>query len=181
MPAHILVISYKNCIFRLNPENGLHYTSISTFKESDLNFLGKLSLGVFETFKLVDVTRDVGEDKKFIEINNLTLINFVLRMAGPTNEKILTIYILLIQVLKILLKFWGSKLCVKYIDRTVLCSTLGSLNGSFIVFIRVYYYQGWQANLDYNDIFLRNWSNTLKICKNSKNHSILSGNCSCWL
>ena len=137
MPAHILVISYKNCIFRLNPENGLHYTSISTFKESDLNFLGKLSLGVFETFKLVDVTRDVGEDKKFIEINNLTLINFVLRMAGPTNEEILTIYILLIQVLKIVLKLWGSKLCAKYIDRTVLCSTLGSLNGSFIVFIRV--------------------------------------------
>ena len=106
MPAHILAISYEICIFRLNPENGLHYTSMSTFKESDLNYLGKLSLGVFETFKLVDVTRDVGEDKKFIEINNLTLINFVLRLAGPTNEKILTIYILLIQVLKFLFKCW---------------------------------------------------------------------------
>jgi UDP-N-acetylglucosamine--dolichyl-phosphate N-acetylglucosaminephosphotransferase len=63
-----------------------------------LKVLGKLCLGVLEIFHLIDVKRDVGEDKKFIEINNLTLINFVLRLAGPTNEKILTIYILVIQV-----------------------------------------------------------------------------------
>jgi UDP-N-acetylglucosamine--dolichyl-phosphate N-acetylglucosaminephosphotransferase len=63
-----------------------------------LKVLGKLCLGVLETFHLIDVKRDVGEDKKFIEMNNLTLINFVLRLAGPTNEKILTIYILFIQV-----------------------------------------------------------------------------------
>jgi hypothetical protein len=100
LQALILFFSYT--IYRLNPETGLHYTSKSIFKESDLNFLGKLSLGVLETFHLIDVTRDVGEDKEFIEINNLTLINFVLRLAGPTNEKILTIYILVIQVLKFL-------------------------------------------------------------------------------
>lgn len=86
-------------VFRLNPETGLHYTSKAIFKESDLKFLGKLSLGVFETFHLIDVRRCVGEDKQFIEINNLTLINFVLRLAGPTNEKKLTMYILVIQVL----------------------------------------------------------------------------------
>lgn len=85
---------------RLNPETGLHGTSKSTFKESDLNFLGKLCLGILETFNLIDVERDVGEDNEFIEISNLTLINFVLRLAGPTNEKILTSYILVIQVSK---------------------------------------------------------------------------------
>ena len=90
---------------KLNPETGLHYTSKSIFKESDLNSLGKLCLGVLETFHLIDVKRDVGEDKEFIEINNLTLINFVLRLAGPTNEKILTVYILVLQVVGSLIAF----------------------------------------------------------------------------
>ena len=60
-----------------------------------------MCLGILEKFHLIDVKRDVGEDKEFIEINNLTLINFVLRLAGPTNEKILTVYILVIQVTNI--------------------------------------------------------------------------------
>ena len=51
-----------------------------------------------ETFRLVDVKRNVGEDEMFVEVNNLTLINFVLRLAGPTHEKTLTKYILVIQV-----------------------------------------------------------------------------------
>ncbi|XP_028405713.1 UDP-N-acetylglucosamine--dolichyl-phosphate N-acetylglucosaminephosphotransferase-like [Dendronephthya gigantea] len=90
---------------KLNPETGLHGTSKSTFKESDLNYLGKLSLGILETFNLIDIERDVGEDNEFIEISNLTLINFVLRLAGPTNEKILTSYILGIQVVGSLMAF----------------------------------------------------------------------------
>lgn len=83
---------------KFNPKTGLHCTSYSRFKESDLTSLGKLILRIMETFRLVDVERNVGEDKKFIEVNNFTLINFVLRLAGPTNEKILTTYILVIQV-----------------------------------------------------------------------------------
>ncbi|XP_046854377.1 UDP-N-acetylglucosamine--dolichyl-phosphate N-acetylglucosaminephosphotransferase-like [Xenia sp. Carnegie-2017] len=82
---------------KLNPESGLHFTSKSSFKEADLNFFGKAILNLLEIFHLVDVKRNVGEDGNFMELNNLTLINFVLRLAGPTNEKILTIYILVIQ------------------------------------------------------------------------------------
>lgn len=84
---------------KLNPETGLHYTSCSTFKESDLSSLAKNILKIMETFRLVDVKRNVGEDEMFVEVNNLTLINFVLRLAGPTHEKTLTKYILVIQVL----------------------------------------------------------------------------------
>ena len=58
-----------------------------------------------ETFRLVDVKRNIGEDKMYTEVTNLTLINLVLRLVGPTNEKILTTYILGIQVFSAIFLF----------------------------------------------------------------------------
>lgn len=53
---------------------------------------------VCELLKLLKVRRDQGEDKDFIECNNMTLINLVLKVLGPVHERTLTVIMLFIQV-----------------------------------------------------------------------------------
>ena len=72
--------------------------SHTVFKTSDLHPLGKLILSVFSLLRLVQVENDVGEDKKLTRVNNLTLINFVIKMFGPLHERTLTTIMLGIQV-----------------------------------------------------------------------------------
>lgn len=82
--------------------------SVTKFKISDLNCLGKLSMAVFRILHLVhwEEKKDSNNDKEtYIECNNLTLINFVLIWNGPTHEATLTKILLIIQVLCSLLAF----------------------------------------------------------------------------
>ena len=72
--------------------------SYTTFKTSDLHPLGKLFLSVFSLLKLVHVEAGVGEDKESTRVNNLTLLNFLLKILGPLHERTLTLIILGIQV-----------------------------------------------------------------------------------
>lgn len=51
-----------------------------------------------ETLWLLDVRRGSEGDDEFIECNNMTLINLVLKILGPTHERNLTAIMLLIQV-----------------------------------------------------------------------------------
>ena len=85
-------------LFRFSPETGLIGMSYTTFKTSDLHPLGKLFLSVFSLLKLVHVEVGVGEDKESTRVNNLTLLNFVLKILGPLHERTLTLIILGIQV-----------------------------------------------------------------------------------
>jgi len=85
-------------VVRFNPETGLIGMSYTTFKTSDLRPLGKLFLSVFSLLKLVHVETGVGEDKESTRVNNLTLLNFVLKTLGPLHERTLTLIILGIQV-----------------------------------------------------------------------------------
>lgn len=55
---------------------------------------------VCELLKLLEVRRGQGEDKDFIECNNMTLINLVLKVLGPIHERTLTVIMLVIQVHK---------------------------------------------------------------------------------
>uniref|UniRef100_A0A4W3GHJ2 UDP-N-acetylglucosamine--dolichyl-phosphate N-acetylglucosaminephosphotransferase n=1 Tax=Callorhinchus milii TaxID=7868 RepID=A0A4W3GHJ2_CALMI len=84
---------------RLDPATGKLGMSYSKFKTNDLPKLGYLILKVAETFRVVKVRHGVGEDGEYIECNNLTLINFVIKLIGPTHERNLTIILLLIQVI----------------------------------------------------------------------------------
>ena len=69
--------------------------SRATFKTSDLPTLGQLVFKLFVLLKLIDVEeKENGE----VSINNLTIINFVLKIVGPTHEATLTHYIILTQV-----------------------------------------------------------------------------------
>ncbi|XP_015601179.1 UDP-N-acetylglucosamine--dolichyl-phosphate N-acetylglucosaminephosphotransferase isoform X1 [Cephus cinctus] len=76
--------------------------SVAVFKKSDLNSLSRLIMGVFRTFRIVKWQ----EDKEgTVTCNNLTLINFVLLVAGPMREPTLTTILIIIQIVSSLLAF----------------------------------------------------------------------------
>lgn len=82
--------------------------SVTKFKLSDLNTLGKLCMQTFRALHLVrwKEEKDSKSDKEaYVECNNLTLINFVLIWNGPTHEAALTSILLMIQVFCSLLAF----------------------------------------------------------------------------
>lgn len=92
--------------------------STSTFKESDLGFLGRLCITVLSRCKVLNVRRNVGEDGASMEINNMTLINFVILMLGPLHERTVTSILLLIQVLGsclgFLIRYKGARYLYEY-------------------------------------------------------------------
>ena len=61
--------------------------------------MGKLVLLLLDTFKLIKLDKYTEDNEEYLECNNLTLINFVLKVFGPLHEKSLTIVILLFQVM----------------------------------------------------------------------------------
>ncbi|XP_062894639.1 UDP-N-acetylglucosamine--dolichyl-phosphate N-acetylglucosaminephosphotransferase isoform X2 [Mobula hypostoma] len=82
---------------RLDPSTGKLGMSYSKFKTKDLPKLGFAILKVANKLGLVEVNHGVGENNEYTECNNLTLINFVLKLIGPKHERTLTIILLLIQ------------------------------------------------------------------------------------
>ena len=84
---------------KFNQETDLREMSTVTFKVKELKLPGRLIFQVYEALLLVDVRRYSKDSEEYIECNNLTLINFVLRCFGPMHERTLTIVILCIQVL----------------------------------------------------------------------------------
>lgn len=64
------------------------------------NKIAFLSEQVAELLKLLEVRSSHEGDDDFIECNNMTLINLVLKLLGPTHERNLTAIMLIIQVLQ---------------------------------------------------------------------------------
>jgi len=69
------------------------------FKQSDIKFLGRLFIKILESMGLLWVQRNIGENREYMECNNFTLVNLVLKIFGPMNERNATILLLLIQIL----------------------------------------------------------------------------------
>ncbi|XP_038065851.1 UDP-N-acetylglucosamine--dolichyl-phosphate N-acetylglucosaminephosphotransferase-like [Patiria miniata] len=84
---------------RYNPQTDKLEMSYTKFKTKDLNILGRLVIQLFGMFRLIDIKQGVGENGEYTECNNFTLINFLLRLIGPTREPRLTTYMLIIQVI----------------------------------------------------------------------------------
>ena len=84
---------------KYDPDTDTVRMSMSVFKERDLRFLGRLSLGILSLFRLVHMRRFEKDGETWIECNNLTLINFTLKVFGPLHERTLTIVLLSLQVL----------------------------------------------------------------------------------
>ncbi|KAM7137944.1 UDP-N-acetylglucosamine--dolichyl-phosphate N-acetylglucosaminephosphotransferase isoform 3-T5 [Macrochelys suwanniensis] len=83
---------------RLNHGTGKLEMSYSKFRTKSLSALGKYILKVSETLNIVDVRQEMDEDEEYTECNNMTLINFVIKLIGPAPEQTLTVLLLLIQV-----------------------------------------------------------------------------------
>ncbi|XP_021028416.1 UDP-N-acetylglucosamine--dolichyl-phosphate N-acetylglucosaminephosphotransferase isoform X1 [Mus caroli] len=84
---------------RFNAKTGKLEMSYSRFKTKNLSFLGTFILKGAENLRLVTVHQGESEDGAFTECNNMTLINLLLKVFGPTHERNLTLLLLLLQVL----------------------------------------------------------------------------------
>ena len=72
--------------------------SYAQFHPSELGQFGSTILNLLSMLRLVAMETNVGDKKDMIRVNNFTLINFVLKVNGPTHERTLTLYMLGIQV-----------------------------------------------------------------------------------
>jgi UDP-N-acetylglucosamine--dolichyl-phosphate N-acetylglucosaminephosphotransferase len=80
---------------KFDPETGLVNFSKTTFRENELNSLGKLSFWIFKSLRLIKWTKD---NDGVITCNNLTLINFFILFTGPIHEATLNLYLLTFQI-----------------------------------------------------------------------------------
>ncbi|XP_014680765.1 PREDICTED: UDP-N-acetylglucosamine--dolichyl-phosphate N-acetylglucosaminephosphotransferase-like isoform X2 [Priapulus caudatus] len=72
--------------------------SVVAVKRRDISFLGRATLKLFSALGIANVTEGAGEDGAFMQFDNLTLINLLLSFIGPTHERTLVVYLLLLQV-----------------------------------------------------------------------------------
>lgn len=72
--------------------------SYAVFKKNQLRFPGVIFLQLFRALGLLYYKEGVGEDGSYMQVNNLTLINLVLKLCGPLHEQTLTFILLVIQV-----------------------------------------------------------------------------------
>jgi len=79
--------------------------SMSVFKESDLRWPGGFLLCAASSLRLVHLRRFERDGERWMECNNLTIINLCLKMIGPMHERSLTIALLSLQVACSILAF----------------------------------------------------------------------------
>ena len=84
--------------FRFNRSTELLEMSYAQFKLEEFRRGGGVLLKVLHMFGLVAMETGVGEKKDEVRVNNLTLINFVIKFVGPQREDRLTAIMLAIQV-----------------------------------------------------------------------------------
>ena len=84
---------------RYNSETDLREVSTVIFKTSELKFLGKMIFKIFKILKFVKCETYEKDGEEWVEMNNLTLINFILFICGPLHEQTLTVVLLIIQII----------------------------------------------------------------------------------
>ncbi len=72
--------------------------SMSVFKARDLRWPGGLVLKVLSLTRLAHVRNFSKDGEDWIECNNLTVINFALKLFGPMHERTLTTVLLSLQL-----------------------------------------------------------------------------------
>uniref|UniRef100_A0A2L2YJL3 UDP-N-acetylglucosamine--dolichyl-phosphate N-acetylglucosaminephosphotransferase n=1 Tax=Parasteatoda tepidariorum TaxID=114398 RepID=A0A2L2YJL3_PARTP len=90
---------------KFNKDRNVMEPSTVIFKKSSLSTLGCFCMWVARTFKLVCYKEEFKDNELYCETSNFTIINFMLKVAGPTHEKTLTTYLLSFQVLCSLIAF----------------------------------------------------------------------------
>ena len=95
---------------KYNKEEDKVSYSITCFEKEKLGKIGRVCLSILSITKLasvkeVDINMDEDKTVKMIECNNLTLINFILRLTGPLPEQTVTMVLLVIQIISSMLAF----------------------------------------------------------------------------
>ena len=95
---------------KYNKEEDKVSYSITCFEKEKLGKIGRVCLSILSITKLasvkeVDIKMDEDKTVKMIECNNLTLINFILRLTGPLPEQTVTMVLLVIQIISSMLAF----------------------------------------------------------------------------
>ncbi|XP_043478392.1 UDP-N-acetylglucosamine--dolichyl-phosphate N-acetylglucosaminephosphotransferase [Leptopilina heterotoma] len=86
---------------KINKETDTLDPSKVVFNKSELNIVAKLIMRIYRIFRIVEWK----EDGDTVICNNLTLINFVLILTGPKNERTLTTILIVIQIICSVLAF----------------------------------------------------------------------------
>ena len=90
---------------RYNKETDKVYMSLTTFKKTDLKCLfgvvpmGSIAIRILAALRVIHIEVIRNNEEEYVEMNNLTLINFILNVYGPMMENHLTSILLIIQVL----------------------------------------------------------------------------------
>lgn len=108
--------SFESLCFSYDGKTDKISMSYTKFKTKDLKLLGRLFLFIFKTFYIIDVKETMEDGESYTQINNLTLINLVLKFFGPMNEQNAVIIILLLQVSYFVLHGTSLKLSVSIVD-----------------------------------------------------------------
>ena len=95
---------------KYNKEEDKVSYSITCFEKEKLGKIGRVCLSILSITKLasvkeVDIKMDEDKTVKMVECNNLTLINFILRLTGPLPEQTVTMVLLVIQIISSMLAF----------------------------------------------------------------------------
>ena len=83
---------------RYDPDGDVVGMSFAEFKRRDLRMPGRLALAALHSVGLLRTRTFSRDGEEWVECNNLTLINLVLKLCGPMHERTLTVLLLVIQV-----------------------------------------------------------------------------------
>uniref|UniRef100_A0A1I7XF50 Dolichol kinase n=1 Tax=Heterorhabditis bacteriophora TaxID=37862 RepID=A0A1I7XF50_HETBA len=102
----------------------LYHVGMSTavFKVSDLKLFGDIILKTFSVFGILYRRDFLKDDERWIEINNLTILNMILKFTGPLHEESLTNLLLFIQIICSCFAFFSKK--NGYINGDLYCSSI---------------------------------------------------------
>jgi len=73
--------------------------SLVQFKATDLGSLGSLFVWLFSTFGILYKREFMKDDERWIEVNNMTILNLILKFTGPVYEYQLTYFFVIIQII----------------------------------------------------------------------------------
>ncbi|EFO89503.1 hypothetical protein CRE_18189 [Caenorhabditis remanei] len=91
---------------KYDPKSDTVSMSIAEFKKSELKLLGSIFISICRSIGMLYVNEFEKDGEIYLRINNLTIINLVLKFGGPMHEKTLNDVLMTIQILSSCLAFF---------------------------------------------------------------------------
>ncbi|KAI6186697.1 Glycosyltransferase, group 4 family [Aphelenchoides besseyi] len=104
---------------RLNPNTGKLGMSMTEFKAENVRKFGRLAIWILRLFGLLHYEEFVQEEQKWIRVNNMTILNLVLKFANPLYEYQLNNYLLCVQIVCSIFAFFCRFVFSRFFYETV--------------------------------------------------------------